>query len=68
MTITGTPLELASQRVIEIPTKVVLPPGIFSGGNRIIKKNKKTKTSKTNKTKKPSKKNRLKKRTRKSKK
>lgn len=65
MTITGTPLELASQRVIEIPTKVVLPPGIFSGGNRKFKK---TKTNKTNKTKKPSKKNRLKKRTRKSKK
>lgn len=62
MTITGTPLELASQRVIEIPTKVVLPPGIFSGGNRKFKK------TKTNKTKKPSKKNRLKKRTRKSRK
>lgn len=53
MTFTGTPLELASQRVIEIPTKVVLPPGIFSGGNRKFKK---TKTNKTNKTKKTSKK------------
>ena len=68
MTITGTPLELASQRVIEIPTKVVLPPGIFSGGNRKFKKTKTNKTNKTNKTKKPSKKNRLKKRTRKSRK
>lgn len=63
MTFTGTPLELASQRVIEIPTKVVLPPGIFSGGNRIIKKNKKTKTNTTkttSKTKKTSKKRTLK--------